>query len=215
MVGTSIFRNWSIKGLLQLWSVATLIAITVIALVALYANDFFLDTQEKLTEHVLPLESVSRQLSVSASLFLARQEQLVSSQSLDDIADLIPRQQLEEQFNFHWNHLDSIVSQIESGRDTSVSLNQHYQAFLSFDTKLFNTVEKRHQLSDLAIQQTLAISEIEQKIQNRVEAISGQINLNVSRYKRKFRQSLDELSNENNQNLIELTLFNYQDEIQN
>ncbi|MBL4638242.1 MAG: hypothetical protein JKY76_02655, partial [Proteobacteria bacterium] len=50
---------------------ATLIAIAVIAVVALYANDFFLDTQKTLTERVLPLESTSRQLSVTASLFIA------------------------------------------------------------------------------------------------------------------------------------------------
>ena len=212
VVGTSIFRSWSIKGLLQLWSMATLIAIAVIAVVALFANNFFLNTQKKLTEQVLPLESTSRQLSVSAALFIARQEQLVSSQSLDDVAMLIPRQQLVEQFDFHWKHLNSIVSQIEGGSLTASELNKRYQDLLNVDTKLFKAVEKRHQLTALAVQQTVAVGKLEQKIQNRVEAISGQINLNLSRYKRNFRQSLNEISGA--RNLLELAVFNHQDKIQ-
>mgnify|MGYP000647940802 CR=1 FL=1 len=212
MVGTSIFKGWSIKGLLQLWSLATLIAIAVIAVVALYANDFFLETQQKLTERVLPLESTSRQLSVSASLFIARQEQLLASQSLEEVADLIPRQQLEEQFNFHWKRLNSIVSQLEGGSLTAASLNQHYYHFLRVDTKLFNTVENRHRLDVLTYQKALKIGAIEQKVQNQVEAISGLINLNLSKYKRNFRQSLEVGSGV--RNLLELSMFNRQDEIQ-
>ena len=212
MVGTSIFRSWSIKGLLQLWSIATLLAIAVIAVVALYANDFFLDTQQTLTERVLPLESTSRQLSVSAALFIARQEQLISSQSLDDVAMLVPRQQLVEQFDFHWKHLNSILAQIEGGSLTSAELNQRYRQLLNVDTKLFNAVEKRHQLTTLSAQQTMAVGKLEQKIQSRAEAISGQINLNLSRYKRNFRQSLNEISG--TRNLLELAIFNRQDKIQ-
>ena len=212
MLSTSIFKGWSIKGLLQLWSLATLIAIAVIAVVALYANNFFLDTQKTLTERVLPLESTSRQLSVTASLFIARQEQLIASQSLEEVADLLPRQQLEEKFNSHWKKLNSIVSQVEGGSLAAGSLNQHYDHFLRVDTKLFNRVEKRHHLDVLAYQQVLSIGELEQKVQTRVEAISGLINLNLSRYKRNFRLSLE--TDSGTRDLLELAMFDQQAEIQ-
>ena len=212
MLGTRVFKGWSIKGLLQLWSLATLIAIAVIAMVALYANDFFLDTQQTLIERVLPLESTSRQLSVTASLFIARQEQLVAAQSLAEVAGLPPRQQLEEQFNAQWKKLNSIVSQIADGGLVAASLNQHYYHFLRVDEKLFNRVEKRHHLDALAAQQALIIGELEQKIQHRVEAISGMINLNLSRYKRKFRRSLE--ADSATHNLLELAMFDRRAEIQ-
>ena len=190
VIGAKIFQRWTIKGLLQLWSFATLLAIAVIASVALYVNSFFFDAQQKLTEHVLPLESTSRQLSVSASLFIARQEQLVASQSVDELRFLPPRQQLEQQFDEHWQNLKSLVSQ-EQGEQMAVDkLYDDYQQFLQVDNKLFSLIEQQHQLEVLVHQRMLAIRSLEQQIQNQVDALSQKIEFNLSQYKSNDNQSI-------------------------
>jgi len=190
VIGDKIFQRWTIKGLLQLWSFATLLAIAVIASVALYVNSFFFDAQQKLTEQVLPLESTSRQLSVSASLFIARQEQLVASQSVDELSSLPPRQQLEQQFDEYWQKLKSLVSQEQSEQMAVDKLYDDYQQFLQVDNKLFSLIEQQHQLEVLVHQRMLAIRSLEQQIQNQVDALSKKIELNLSQYKSNDNQSI-------------------------
>jgi diguanylate cyclase (GGDEF)-like protein/PAS domain S-box-containing protein len=180
VIGEKVFQRWTIKGLLQLWSLATLLAIVVISGVALYVNSFFFDAQQQLTKQVLPLESTSRQLTVSASLFIARQEQLVASQSLDELNSLTSRQQLEQQFDECWQKLKSLVS-FEQGEVTAVdAFYENYQQFLQVDNTLFDLVEQQHQLEVLVHQQLFIVRSLEQKIQNQVETLSEKIELNVT-----------------------------------
>jgi len=214
VIGTGFFRSWSIKGLLHLWSLATLITIAVIALVAFYTNNFFFATQQSLINSVLPLESASRQLSVTSAQFITRQQQLITSLSLDEVADLFPRSQLEEQFEQHWQHLETVVSQVDKGKVISAELQQSYQQFLAIDNQLFKTIEKRHQLTVLAKQQAAEIALIEQRLQNNIEAIVGRINLKLSRYKRNLRQSQNGVEQTIQTDVISVSMFNRHDDIQ-
>ena len=209
-----MFKSWSIRGLLQLWSLTTVLAIILIAAVAIYTNEFFSATQEHLTEQVLPMENASRQIGSVASAFITRQKQVIASHSLDAVAELIPRQMLEEEFSQHWQQISSVVSDSEQGKKVVDSLLVYYQRFLDIDNQLLNLIEQQHKTRSQLKQQTVDVERIERRIQNQVEAISGRINLQRSRNKRAIRLSLAEGTISNSDSLIESVMFSNQEAIQ-
>jgi len=74
-----MFKNWSIKHLLQLWAAITLIAVLVMGVMANYANNLMSETHSIFVDHLLPLESSSRKLSQVSLLLAQRQQQFLSS----------------------------------------------------------------------------------------------------------------------------------------
>lgn len=185
-----MFKQWSIRNLLKLWSLATLLAIAMIAGIALYSNAIFTETQQTLTAQVLPLENASRQISSIAAAFITRQKQVIASEYAEQLAKLSPRNVLEKRYRQHWQILSLSVLDIKNGQETLADLNSYYQQFLHNDDQIFRQIQLRHTLSKQIEGHGNAIEHLEQQIQNQVEAISGKINLNISRNKRKIRLSL-------------------------
>jgi len=179
-----MFNSWSIKSLLQLWSLSTIVAIVVIAAVALYSNKSFTNTQNELTSHVLPLENASRQVSSVAASFITRQQQVLVADSLKSIAELIPRSRLEQEFEQYLTQLKAAVSNHEQGTEVVMSLLTHYQRFLAVDTRLLTLIEQQH-ASKIHLQQKIDVIELlEAKIHEHVEAITGRINQQINSGKR-------------------------------
>ena len=209
-----MFKSWSIKNLLQLWSLATILAILVIAAVALYSNMSFTHTQNELTSHVLPMENASRQVSSVAASFITRQKQVIAADSLTSIAELMPRSHLEAEFEKYLSQLRAAVANNEQGTAVVLSLFNYYQQFLAVDTQLLILIEQQHAIQTHLQQKTAAIELLDAKIHEHVEAISGRINLQVSRGKRAIRLSLKEGESPYTENLIENIIFSKKDLIQ-
>lgn len=183
-----MFSKWSIKGLLQLWSFATIIAIVVIVLVALYANDLSSETQSDLTNNVLPMESASRKISAILVPFVTRQKQVIASKSVEDINKLTPRWQLDVAFSRFGQEMSVLVKKNELGTKIVESLKEYNKRFLETDSEIFSLIIQQHTLNTELQQQTERVESLEQNIQNKVEAISGIINLQSSRKKRAVRE---------------------------
>ena len=184
-----MFKGWSIKSLLQLWSFATILAIMVIAAVSIYTNRLFSETQSNLTNHVLPMENASRQISAVAFSFITRQKQVIASDSLADITALIPRLKLENEFYQQWHKISESVTNSGHGQSIVNALLDKYQRFLDIDSELLLLIRQQHGLRNKLQEEIHTVEQLEQKIQNQVEAISGRINLQVSRTKRALRLS--------------------------
>ncbi|NQZ54564.1 MAG: EAL domain-containing protein [Piscirickettsiaceae bacterium] len=182
-----MFKLWSIRNLLNFWSVATVVAILTIASVAIYTNGLFSDTQRYMTEQVLPMENASRQISGIASAFVTRQKRVVTSSSIDEIEQLISRQQLENKFNQHWRQIALSVLDNEQGKKIVSSLQEYYQRFLDVDSELLELIETKHALQTVMQQRINKLDVIESEIQDHVEGITGRINLQVSRDRRAIR----------------------------
>ncbi len=202
-----MFNSWSIKSLLQLWSLTTIIAILMIATVALYSNMSFTNTQNELTSHVLPMENASRQVSSVATSFITRQKQVISADSLKSITELMPRSRLEDEFEKYLTQLRVAVSNNEQGATVVMSLLDYYQRFLAVDTQLFILIKQQHAINTQLQQQIAVIESLDAKIHERVETISGKINLQVSRGKRAIRTSFKEGEPAYTESLIENIVF--------
>jgi diguanylate cyclase (GGDEF)-like protein/PAS domain S-box-containing protein len=209
-----MFNSWSIRNLLQLWSMATIAAILVIAGVALYSNMSFTNTQNELTSHVLPMENASRQVSSVAASFITRQKQVIAADSLKNITELTPRSYLEDEFEKYLTQLRVAVSNNEQGVAVVMSLQDYYQRFLAVDTQLFILTEQQHAIKTHLQQKIAVIELLDAKIHERVEEISGKINLQVSRGKRAIRLSLKQGDPAYSESLIENILFTKKDIIQ-
>ncbi|PHS25394.1 MAG: diguanylate cyclase/phosphodiesterase [Methylophaga sp.] len=187
-----MYSTWSIKHLLQLWSVVTIVAIILIASLAIYSNEFFATTQKDLTEHILPIENASRQISSAVASFIARQQQMVTSESLGSLEQLDSRKQLESYFDKNWQQITASVDS-EQGAKITGSLQQYYKQFLEIDDQLLELVKHHHRMQNQMDEQVASAEQLGQEIQNHVEFISGRINLQLSRAKRSARLSqLDE-----------------------
>lgn len=183
-----MFKHWSIKNLLQLWSFATILAIIVIASVAIYTDSLYSKNQVNLTDKVLPIENASKKISTVAFSFITRQKQVIASHSLDEVLGLTPRKVLEDEFSLHW---EKVASSVRNKQDSEMvdSLQQRYQSFLEVDSQLLFLIGKQHILDAELNQQAAFISSLKIKTQNQVEAISGKINLQRSKLERARRQT--------------------------
>lgn len=206
-----MFKSWSIRNLLQLWSFATIFAIIVIASVAIYTNNVFSDTQNNLTDNVLPMEDASRQINAISFSFITRQKQIIASNSLEEINAITPRTYLEDEFSQQWNNMLGTVGESEQGTDIVNSLQDNYLRFLDVDSQLLDLMRGQHRLRSQLQLQTGTVEKLEQKIQNQVEAISGRINLQVSRSKRARRLSLTKTNSDPH---MDNAIFSEQDSIQ-
>jgi diguanylate cyclase (GGDEF)-like protein/PAS domain S-box-containing protein len=207
-------KQTSIKSLLQLWSLVSIIAISWIAIVALYTNNFFEDSQHQLTEHVLTLESEARQLAVTASSFVVRQENLLTTRSLVEVDNLWPREQLEQSFRHHWENIKETELHFGGSSELINSLWTNYTRFIDYDIKLYNAIKQHHTLEQQAVQKIQLIESLEQEIVEQVESISGHVNLNLSRFKRSIRQQVDGSPNVDATLLLKKLLSNDAEQIQ-
>lgn len=197
-----MYNTWSIKHLLQLWSIVTIVAIILIASLAIYSNEFFATTQKDLTQHILPIENASRQINGLVASFIARQEKMMTSASLDSLNQLDPRKQLEVHFDKNWQQITASVEDSEQGMLITGSLHQYYKQFLEIDDQLLELTKYHHRMQIRMEEQGVSAEKLGQEIQNHVEFISGRINLQLSRMKRRTRLlKLDEpnLAGEDNQ----------------
>ncbi|PHS32392.1 MAG: diguanylate cyclase/phosphodiesterase [Methylophaga sp.] len=182
-----MYNTWSIKHLLQLWSIVTIVAIILIASLAIYSNEFFATTQKDLTQHILPIENASRQINGLIASFIARQEKMMTSASLDSLNQLDSRKQLEVHFDKNWQQITASVKDSERGIPITGSLHQYYKQFLEIDDQLLELTKYHHRMQIRMEEQGVSAEKLGQQIQNHVEFISGRINLQLSRMKRRAR----------------------------
>jgi diguanylate cyclase (GGDEF)-like protein/PAS domain S-box-containing protein len=171
-----MFKTWSISSLLKLWAFATILAILVIAAVAVYASDLFSSSQNGLIEKVLPIENASRQINAVVSLFITRQKQVIVSRSVSSIENLIPREELENEFSIQWQQIAASVES-KKDRETVDALNEYYRDFLVADSELMGLIIDKHTIRELLQDKAQQVVELEKNVHNKVEMMLGRIDL--------------------------------------
>lgn len=158
-----MYSAWSIKRLLQLWSVVTIVAIALIASLAIYSNEFFASTQQHFDQKILPIENASRQISAVVASFIARQERVVASDSLAELVEITPTTQLEVDFEQNWQQITRSIADSEQGTKITGSLLDHYKQFLNVDRQLLDLVKHHHRMQQQMQQQIERVARLEQK----------------------------------------------------
>ncbi len=138
-----MFKNWSIKRQLQVWTMTTVIVVIVMALMANYAHSLIESSRQALSEKLLPVGDSSRRLSNVINIFSQRQRQILASNNLLQLEQLSQRDVLEQQFQQNWLRLQPLFDEAEQ-KKRFASLFSFYQDFLVLDTDLYQ--RKQHLL---------------------------------------------------------------------
>jgi diguanylate cyclase (GGDEF)-like protein/PAS domain S-box-containing protein len=149
-----VFKVSSIKQLLQLWSVGTVFAIVLMAMAGIYTNFLFSNTQQQLTEKVIPVEGLIYNISNLVAAFATQEKYLVASNLLDTAGKDRSRQELEQTFKLYWQNLPASLNDDEAKQAAEQS-RENYQLFLEVDAQLLVTMNKRR-ATHLAIEKKVA-----------------------------------------------------------
>ncbi|MDO8827418.1 EAL domain-containing protein [Methylophaga sp.] len=176
-----MFSNWSIRALLHFWAVITVSMVLLMAAIAMLSHQHYTKNQLLLTEQVFPLVDNARQISSSAAAFISRQKQIISARNAEEFANVTAREPLEEAFEQSWNRLLQSVEQLQIAPELTSVLSDYYQQFLETDSLLLQQMQFQHQLSEQIEQRTKSVSLLADEIQQLAEAITGRIDLTLTR----------------------------------
>ena len=197
-----MFKNWSIRSLLHFWAVITVLMVLVMAAITLFSHHHYTKSQLQLTEQVFPLVDNARQISTSAAAFISRQKQIISVRNADELANVPPRAPLEAAFEHSWQRLLKSVQQLDIAPELTTVLSDYYQQFLVTDSLLLEQMQFQHQLSEQLEQRAKSVSLLAEEIQGLAEAITGKIDLTLTRQMQSLR-ALEPSTQSETANLIQ------------
>jgi diguanylate cyclase (GGDEF)-like protein/PAS domain S-box-containing protein len=138
-----VFKANSINQLLKRWSLTTVFVLVLISGTSIYTNLLFSDTQKKLTEKVLPVASLSHDISELAIVLAKRQMYLLVSDLVELETIEFSRQELIQQFELHWRHLTASLENKQT-KKAARNLFDGFQQFLEADDQLTATIRKHN-----------------------------------------------------------------------
>lgn len=188
----NMFKNWSIRALLHFWAVITVLMVLLMAAIALFSHQHYTKNQLQLTEQVFPLVDNARQITISAAAFISRQKQIISARNADELASISQRAPLEAEFEQTWQRLLVSMQELEISPELTTVLTDYYQQFLKTDSQLLQQMQVQHQLSEQLEQRTESVSSLGEEIQEIAEAITGKIDLTLTRQIQSLRPPVAE-----------------------
>lgn len=197
-----MFKLWSIRNLLRLWLFVTVVVVVSLVSIAIYSNQQSANTQKSLTDYVLPLENASKKMSEISASFVTRQKQVVFADSPQAIDTIVPRKQLEQQFEKQWQAIASSVIVTGQGQQNIASLFDHYQQFLTVDSQLSTLISHNIATSELMQERIRQAELIETQFQQTADVIVGRISLQVAKDKRIDSELNEIVTNQDDLNVL-------------
>jgi methyl-accepting chemotaxis protein WspA len=183
--------NLTIKKMLT-WLVAVgAIVIGILAMASFISNDKLIETQDRLTGIVLPLETANQKIRMAIAALIERQGKIMGTSSLEELEILAERNQLETDFK---TSLDQLA-QLSSGRPDAEKvigrLMEIYEAFLQKDTEILNAVRVRLKLGNSIDHKIGVMDAMGGELQKNAEVIFSRVNFAAMREKATLRQYID------------------------
>lgn len=132
-----MFKNWSIRRLLQFWASIMVIVVIIMTLMVNYAHSLIESSRQALSEQLLPVDDSGYRLGSVVSTLGQRQRQMLSSNSLLQLEQLDQRAVLEQQFQQNWLRLTQLFEEESEHKQRFDNLFAYYQDFLDLDDELF------------------------------------------------------------------------------
>ncbi len=195
-----IFSKMGVRSLLTLWSVVGSLAFVIYLLVSLGANRLIASNIESLTNVVIPVERANTKSSNMLAGYLDRQAEMSIVATLDDLAQLASRDELDSRFRRFVSHVSEIT---EGQAQTQIdALNRAFESFLKSDEAVYANIELRLQLGVHLEQRSAEIDATIKGLQSAAESISGKATLNARREARNFVRAVEAASTADNLNQL-------------
>ncbi len=114
-------------------------------------------------------------------LLFRGKKQIISARNADELASISQRAPLEAEFEQTWQRLLVSMQELEISPELTTVLTDYYQQFLKTDSQLLQQMQVQHQLSEQLEQRTESVSSLGEEIQEIAEAITGRIDLTLTR----------------------------------
>jgi diguanylate cyclase (GGDEF)-like protein/PAS domain S-box-containing protein len=178
-----MLRRWSIKRLLQLWSLLTVIATVVVTVIAVYTNTLYSATQNTITEEILPLETANRNITGIIAALFTLQNQAISYTEEDLSHNLTSHKDLEIQFEKYGQEISFYLNDDEQSKHVTNDLHNKYYEFLKVDESLLISLGLQHSLKQQLLKQVRVSEQIEDAIQKTFDMIIQQFSSDLERAK--------------------------------
>ncbi|MFT5116895.1 MAG: methyl-accepting chemotaxis protein [Kiritimatiellia bacterium] len=178
----------TIRATLIAWVGLGALSAILLAATGLTSNQELAKNQEKVTEIALPLERVTRALGTTITYFIRRQTEVLMAETSEALSSVIPREELEANFQEQQAQLLLLNDQHADGIVAYDRLARSYNEFLVVDSQLYTITEKKLQLKAALAKHASKIDIAVDKIQNAADGISGKINFASKRASRKIKR---------------------------
>lgn len=171
-----MFKNWSLKSQLQFWAVTTVTVVAVMALMTNYAYSLIESSRKVVSEKLLPVSNSSHRLSSVISAFSHRQQQILTSDNLLQLAQLRQRDTLEQQFEQNWLRLQPLFVDDPDEKQQFASLFSFYQDFLALDSDLYQRKKQALTLTQQIKQASDNVASLSARQQQQLNKLTNRLN---------------------------------------
>lgn len=182
--------NLTIKRMLMGLVVTGVGVILVLAAASFYSNNQLIESQARLTEIVLPLETANQEIRVAMANFIERQGQIMGSNTLKELDSLAKRTHLETVFQKSLQQLQALAANRAEADGRMKRLSEIYAHFLKQDSEMLATVRRRHELDEAIDAQLAVMDHLGAELQKNGETIYGRVTFAAMREKIAFREYL-------------------------
>lgn len=157
-----MFKTASIKNLLQLWSLGTIVIIIALIAMGWYTNSLLNQTQQQVLERVIPTKKLTLKISNLASELAIRKGQLLTTDLVETDLEQLSTQNFEQLFNQYWQQLDQALND-QQGQQIARQFKQSYSDFIGLDQQLINTLNNNKQYKQAISKRTQVIERWQQE----------------------------------------------------
>lgn len=182
--------NLTIKRMLGALVFIGISVIVVLMLISFYSARQLIQSQNRLTETVLPLESANQGIQGAVADFIQRQGRIVGARALEALQSLADRKPLEHKFEQSRDRLKALSVDKLKAKQHIRRLNRTYGAFLSADQALFEAAHKVLSLEETIAAQLAIMDQAGTQLHKSAEDIFGKINLEATRQRVRLRKTM-------------------------
>lgn len=183
--------NLTVKNMLYGLVFLGVFIIIALALVNYLSNNKLIDSQNRLTGIVIPLDRANQQIRGAMADFIERQGKIIGADSAGELDKLTRRADLEQEFEKSRAELSKLLQEKQDASKVIENLSELFTAFLEKDAALLETVRSSLQLGADIDKQIEVMDKTGAELQKNAEAVSGRVNFAAMREKIALREYMD------------------------
>jgi len=175
--------NLTIKRMLIGLVLTGVSVVILLFVINLLSNIALIDSQNRLTMIVLPLESANQKIRVAMANFIERQGRIAGARTPEELEQLGVRKHLEDEFNKSLELLEKLSAKEEDAQKKIKRLQDIYADFLNKDNLILESVRKVLKLEKETDARIAMLDDARTQVYKDSDTLSAKINFEAKREK--------------------------------
>lgn len=168
--------NLTIKKMLAMLVMMGTFFVLVLAINNFISSNRLHKSQLKLTQIVLPLQTINQEIEAAVASFIERQGRIAGANNIEELDQLTDRQRLEKIFQGSQEDLKDIASDLDELTQGLASLSKSYKDFLDNDAAYLQSTRTVLDLQEKETEEIAELDRLGSDLQKDAESIAGKIN---------------------------------------